>query len=127
MDDMDRDNQHRTSGMGFTYVSHFKKWDKIYFLGIYNFTLLQTFTAWNMPVHAFRDIGRGGVLNRNNLVKWELYYSVNEYLLEWIDDDDTNTRSADIHTTWKSHKYSQSLETLVRDILSVRYVLWKSE
>ena len=44
------DQQHRVIGAGFANVTLFKKWYKKAFLGIYDFSLLQAFTAWNLGV-----------------------------------------------------------------------------
>ena len=104
MDRVDRGDQHRTIGVSLTNVTNFQKWYKRDFLGISDFSLLQAFTACNMSVDAFRDIGRGGVTRRNYMVKLAFYSAMDEYLLAYIDDDETNTHSADIPTTGTSHK-----------------------
>ena len=52
----------------------------------------------------FRDRDRRGTLRRHNLVKWQFYYVVAEELLEYVDDDKINTRSADIPTAGTSYK-----------------------
>ena len=59
-------------------------------------------------------------------MKWEFYSVVSDEFPVNFYDDGTNTCSSDIPTTGASHKPLQSLEPLVRDIVSVRYVLWKS-
>ena len=69
MDGVDRGDQHRNFGAGFTNVSHFQKLYKKAFLRIYYFSLLQEFSAWNMLVDEFKNIGRDGVTRRNSLVK----------------------------------------------------------
>ena len=70
MNGVDRGNQHRTVGTLFTNFAHFQKWYKKAFLGKSKFSLLQVFTAWNMPFDEFRHIGRGVVLRPNNMVEW---------------------------------------------------------
>ena len=57
-----------------------------------------------MFFNAFRERGRGDVLRRNKLVKWEFYSAVVEYLLAYVDDYETNTCSADIPKSVTSHK-----------------------
>ena len=51
------------------------------FLGIFNFSLIQAFNAWNVSVDEFRYRGRGDVIIHNKLMKWELYYTLDEELL----------------------------------------------
>ena len=104
MDRVDRGDQHITIGVSLTNVTNFQKWYKRDFLGISDFSLLQAFTACNMSVDALRDIGRGGVIRRNNLVKWAFCPAVDDDFLAYINDNETNTRSADILTTGTSHK-----------------------
>ena len=66
---VDRGNQHRTVGEGFTNVSRLKIWYKKDFLGISDFSLMQVFTAWNMSVDTFRGRLIVDVLIHNNMVK----------------------------------------------------------
>ena len=48
MGGVDPGDQHRVVGTGFENVVHFKKWYKKVFLAIADFSLLQSFTAWNL-------------------------------------------------------------------------------
>jgi len=50
MGGVDRGDQHRVMGAGFSNVAHFKKWYKKAYLGITDFSMLNIFSAWNLSV-----------------------------------------------------------------------------
>ena len=61
-------------------------------MGVYNFSLFQAFTASYMLVENLRNRGRGGVLRRNNLMKWEFYSEADvEFLAYFLMTRQTHT------------------------------------
>ena len=101
MGGVDRGDQHRVVGAGFANVAHFKKWYKKVFLGIADFSLLQTFTAWNLSAVAPEREVRGGVPKRNKMIKWEFYSVVAEEMMTYCSSEDDvrqdNKRKMDGH------------------------------
>ena len=70
MEGVDRGDQHRMIGAGFSNVAHFKKWYKKAFLGIADYCSLQAFTAWNLSVDQLHHNRRGNSdVKRRKLIK----------------------------------------------------------
>ena len=88
MGGVDRGDQHRVIGAGFSNVAHFKKWYKKCFLGIADFSMLQAFAAWNISINECSSGSRGGMRNRRPLVKWEFYAVAAEELMSYVDRDE---------------------------------------
>lgn len=86
MGGVDRGDQHRVMGAGFSNVAHFKKWYKKAYLGIADFSMLNAFSAWNLSVN-YSGV-RGGTKSRHRLVKWEFYAVAAEELMSYVDVDE---------------------------------------
>lgn len=86
MGGVDRGDQHRVMGAGFSNVAHFKKWYKKAYLGIADFSMLQAFSAWNLSVDA--QGSRGGAKQRRRLLKWEFYAVAAEEFMTYVDVDE---------------------------------------
>ena len=88
MGGVDRGDQHRIVGAGFSNVAHFKKWYKKAFMGVADFLVLQAFTAWNLSVDQIYEhrIGDSDV-KRKKLLKWEFYSVLAEELMMYVDTD----------------------------------------
>ena len=108
MGGVDRGDQHRMIGAGFSNVAHFKKWYKKAFLGIADFCLLQAFTAWNLSVDQLHQNRRGNSdVKRRKLIKWQFYSVLAEELMMYVDDsgDDSTVAQSNtsIHRMMKGH------------------------
>ena len=91
MGGVDRGDQHRIVGAGFSNVAHFKKWYKKAFLGVADFSLLQAFTAWNLSVDQIRENRRGNSeVKRKKLIKWQFYSVLAEELMMYVDSNEDN-------------------------------------
>jgi len=67
MGGVDRGDQHRVMGAGFSNVAHFKKWYKKANLRIDDFAMLNAISAWNLSV-GYTGVS-GGIKTRRRLVK----------------------------------------------------------
>ena len=100
MGGVDRGDQHRMIGAGFSNVAHFKKWYKKAFLGIADFCLLQAFTAWNLSVDQLYQNRRGNSdVKRRKLIKWQFYSVLAEELMMYVDDSGDDTTVAQSNTS----------------------------
>ena len=97
MDGVDRGDQHRVIGAGFANVAHFKKWYKKAFLGICDFSFLNAFTAWNLSVTESDRTRRGGIQQRNKLLKWEFYSVAAEEMMTYSDGEDNILQARQLH------------------------------
>ena len=88
MGGVDRGDQHRVIGAGFSNVAHFKKWYKKCFLGIADFSMLQAFAAWNISIDECSAGSRGGMRNRRKLIKWQFYAVAAEEFMSYVDKDE---------------------------------------
>ena len=94
MGGVDRGDQHRVVGAGFANVAHFKKWYKKAFLGICDFSLLQSFTVWNMGVKSNNNNNmsrRGSNPRRREMKKWEFYAIAAEEMMTYTDETEEGT------------------------------------
>ena len=88
MGGVDRGDQHRIVGAGFSNVAHFKKWYKKAFMEVADFSVLQAFTAWNLSVDQIHENRRGNSdTKRKKLLKWEFYSVLAEELMMYVDTD----------------------------------------
>ena len=79
MGGVDRGDQYRELGAGFTTKAHFKKWYKKAFFAVLDFMTLNSFFAWNMAAE-------NPILNRFPLKKHEYYSALAEELCRYKDD-----------------------------------------
>ena len=88
MGGVDRGDQHRLMGVGFANVSQFKKWYKKAFMVPCNFSLSNTFTAWNLAINCDTRRGRGDCSTMKRLLKWEFYSVAAEEMTTYFDDNE---------------------------------------
>jgi len=74
-------------GAGFSNVARFKRWYKMAYLGIANFSMLQAFSAWNLSV-GYEGIRGGATKQRRCFLKMELYAVAAEEFMAYVDIDE---------------------------------------
>ena len=88
MGGVDRGDQVRLVGAGFSNVAHFKKWYKKAALGVADFCLLQGLACWNLSVEDDDRVRRGGIKKIRKLLKWEFCSVASEEMMTYTDKDD---------------------------------------
>ena len=92
MDGVDRGDQHRVMGAGFSNVAHFKKWYKKSLLGLADFSLLNAFVAWNLSAEKLKAASRGGGGGGGNhirrVLKWEFCAAAAEEMMSYVDNEE---------------------------------------
>ena len=95
---VDKGNQHRALGAAFCNVTHFKKWYKKAYFGVADFSMLQSFSRWNLSVNELAALWHSGVVQRKRLIKWEFYSVACEEMMTFVSPDEATTASL-LHTS----------------------------
>eukprot|EP00957_Ditylum_brightwellii_P209086 15360245-Ditylum_brightwellii.AAC.1 len=68
---VDKSNQYRTLGAAFFNFAYFKNWYKKGYFGVTDFSMLKSFSGWNLPADELTALQHCGVVQKKRLIKWE--------------------------------------------------------